>query len=72
MCIVGFGFVVPRWLDVFVPPEKLHLSDTFYAPQVVMAPLEVHRDDVIEHGAVAGESTGAAPYPSKKTEANSF
>ncbi|KAJ4012714.1 hypothetical protein NW752_008433 [Fusarium irregulare] len=72
MCIVGFGFVVPRWLDVFVPPEKLHLSDTFYAPQVVMAPLEVHRDEVIEHGAVAGEGTGATPYPRKKTEANSF
>ena len=71
MCIVAAGFILPRWFDVFVPSEKLHLSDTFYAPQVVMAPLEVHRDEVIEHGEHAGEGH-AEPYPRKKTEAQSF
>ncbi|KAF5588547.1 creatine transporter [Fusarium subglutinans] len=71
MCIVAAGFILPRWFDVFVPPEKLHLSDTFYAPQVVMAPLEVHRDEVIEHGEHAGEGD-TQPYPTKKTEAQSF
>uniref|UniRef100_A0A0D2XTF4 Sodium-and chloride-dependent GABA transporter 1 n=1 Tax=Fusarium oxysporum (strain Fo5176) TaxID=660025 RepID=A0A0D2XTF4_FUSOF len=71
MCIVAAGFILPRWFDVFVPPEKLHLSDTFYAPQVVMAPLEVHHDEVIEHGEHAGEGH-AEPYPRKKTEAQNF
>jgi solute carrier family 6 GABA transporter-like protein 1 len=80
MMIVAVGFIVPRWFDVFVPPEKLHLSDTFYAPQVVMAPLEVHRDEVIEHGAhdIGGSSdvrhrnAHGDPYSNKNAEAHSF
>ncbi|KAM0343577.1 hypothetical protein ACHAPU_008472 [Fusarium lateritium] len=80
MMIVAVGFIVPRWFDVFVPPEKLHLSDTFYAPQVVMAPLEVHRDEVIEHTAHdIGDSSHARhrnahgdPYSNKNAEAHSL
>ncbi|KAG5761981.1 hypothetical protein H9Q72_009910 [Fusarium xylarioides] len=76
MCIVAVGFILPRWFDVFVPPEKLHLCDTFYAPQVVMAPLEVRRDEVIEHEQHAGEGRAregnAEPRPRKKPEAQSF
>lgn len=45
MLLIALGFILPRWFDVFVPSEKLHLSRTFYAPQVTMAPLAVHRSE---------------------------
>lgn len=42
MAIIALGFIIPRWFDVFVPAEKLHLSKTFYAPQVTIGPLETY------------------------------
>ncbi|KAF5005903.1 hypothetical protein FDECE_7661 [Fusarium decemcellulare] len=68
MLLIALGFVLPRWFDVFIPPEKKHLEKTYYAPQITMAPLEVHhsqdeevigdqgmrRRDKMEHGSHEG------------------
>ncbi|KAJ3453179.1 hypothetical protein MRS44_018834 [Fusarium solani] len=48
MLLIACGFVVPRWFDVFVPPEKMHHSKTFYAPHVALAPLEMRQSEVME------------------------
>lgn len=36
MVIICLGFIIPRAFDVFVPPEKMHLGKSDYAPQVVI------------------------------------
>ncbi|KAF4975577.1 hypothetical protein FZEAL_7649 [Fusarium zealandicum] len=63
MLLIACGFIVPRWFDVFVPPEKLHLSKKFYAPQITMAPLEVHHS---EDGHDPVNETRDKPYESHK------
>ncbi len=35
MVIIVIGIVIPRSLDIFVPPEKKYLGKPMYAPQVV-------------------------------------
>ncbi|KAK7429154.1 hypothetical protein QQZ08_004369 [Neonectria magnoliae] len=55
MAIIGLGFIVPRWFDVFVPADKLQLSETFYAPQVTLAPLAVHEGQEVEEQRVMEE-----------------
>lgn len=34
MVMIVLGIVLPRSLDIFVPPEKKHLGKPTYAPQV--------------------------------------
>ncbi|KAI8648681.1 hypothetical protein NCS57_01480200 [Fusarium keratoplasticum] len=61
MLIIACGFILPRWFDVFVPPEKLHLSKTFYAPHVAVAPLEMRQSEVMEeehHEGVESRDSG--------------
>lgn len=36
MVLIALGFIIPRAFDVFVPPEKMYLGDSVYAPQVVV------------------------------------
>ncbi|KAK7413365.1 hypothetical protein QQX98_007742 [Neonectria punicea] len=55
MAIIGLGFIVPRWFDVFVPADKLQLSKTFYAPQVSLAPLAAHEGQEVEEQRVMEE-----------------
>lgn len=60
MAIIVLGFVLPRWFDIFVPADKLHLSKTFYAPQVTIGPLDIH----------SGEEAGAqVAEPDESSEA---
>lgn len=35
MVVIVIGIVIPRSLDIFVPPEKRYLGKPMYAPQVV-------------------------------------
>ncbi|KAJ4312446.1 hypothetical protein N0V84_009938 [Fusarium piperis] len=55
MLLIACGFILPRWFDVFVPPEKMHLSKTFYAPLVSVAPLEMRQSEVMEEDRHEGE-----------------
>lgn len=55
MVVVAFGFIVPRALDIFVPPEKLSMGKSMYAPQVVI--LGVHSgEEAAEAGANSHET----------------
>lgn len=46
MFTVAVGFIVPRWFDVFVVPEKRDInSDATYAPQVTMSVLATHHSE---------------------------
>lgn len=35
MVMIAMGIIIPRSLDIFVPPEKKYLGKPMYAPQVV-------------------------------------
>lgn len=50
MVLVGVGFVVPRWFDIFVPPDRLHLGKADYAPQVSATPQDIRGVQVAEEG----------------------
>lgn len=36
MCITAFGFLVPRWFDVFIPLDKLNEGSDMYTPTAGM------------------------------------
>ncbi|KAM6523961.1 hypothetical protein FSOLCH5_004569 [Fusarium solani] len=65
MLLIACGFVVPRWFDVFVPPEKMRLSKTFYAPHFALAPLEMRQSEIMEEENREGEDSRDSGEKSK-------
>ncbi|KAJ4230970.1 hypothetical protein NW759_002953 [Fusarium solani] len=65
MFLIACGFVVPRWFDVFVPPEKMRLSKTFYAPHFALAPLEMRQSEIMEEENREGEDSRDSGEKSK-------
>jgi solute carrier family 6 GABA transporter-like protein 1 len=65
MLLIACGFVVPRWFDVFVPPEKMRLSKTFDAPHFALAPLEMGQSEIMEEENREGEDSRDSGEKSK-------
>ncbi|KAH7271703.1 hypothetical protein B0J15DRAFT_509759 [Fusarium solani] len=65
MLLIACGFVVPRWFDVFVPPEKMRLSKTFYAPHFALVPLEMRQSEIMEEENREGEDSRDSGEKSK-------
>ena len=49
MIIIALGFIVPRSLDIFIPPERRHNNQSMYAPQVVI-PSDARQHEGVEEG----------------------
>ncbi|KAF2452336.1 putative sodium/chloride dependent neurotransmitter transporter [Lineolata rhizophorae] len=46
--LVGIGFILPKWFDVFVPAERRNEGYKTYAPNVLMGTIEAESDDRLE------------------------
>ncbi|KAL9001678.1 MAG: hypothetical protein Q9188_005353 [Gyalolechia gomerana] len=64
MCITAIGFIVPRWFDVFIPPEKLGGGGDMYTPTTGMA--EPQFMDVQDNEKGHGMGVKASPSTSLK------